>query len=44
MNVDPLLPLYFPASTLLIDSGPLVAAIGEAFSIKCFTWSFSNKG
>lgn len=44
LNVDLLLPSYFPTNTLLIDSGPLVAATGEAFSIKCFTWSFSNQG
>lgn len=44
MNVDLLLPLCFPTNTLLIDSGPLVAATGEAFSIKYFTGSFSNQG
>lgn len=42
MSVDPLLPLYFPTNTLLIDSGPLLAATGEAFNVKCFTWSFSK--
>lgn len=44
MNVDLLLPSYIPTNTLLIDSGPLVAATGEAFSIKCFIWSFGNRG
>lgn len=41
MNVDLLLPLYFPTNTLLIDSG---GSHRGGFRIKCFTWSFSNQG
>lgn len=32
------------SSKYCADSGPLVVAIEGAFSIKCFTWSFSHHG
>lgn len=42
INVDLLMPSYFPPNTSLIDSGPLMVVIEGAFSIKYFTQSFSH--
>lgn len=42
INVDLLMSSYFPPNTSIIDSGPLTVVVEGAFTIKCFTQSFSH--